>query len=39
LIYTFFLELNYRSDHSADFQALWLKEHGLVQWCVFWGSC
>ena len=32
-----FGELTYRSDWSAAFRAWWLKRHGLVQGCAFWG--
>jgi len=35
--YMFFLQLTYRSDPSADFSTRWLKQHGLVQGCAFWG--
>ena len=32
-----FHELTYMSDPSTDFHAWWLKRHGLVQGCAFWG--
>jgi len=34
--YTFFLQLTYRSDPSANFCVRWLKRRGLAQGCAFW---
>jgi len=36
-VYIPFLVTCYRSDHSTDFHAWWLKRCGLRQGCAFWG--